>query len=121
MEKTIVKPKHLIKSKKYRLKILKGMLFSVILISISLGLGMLGYHFICQLSWVDSLLNASMILTGMGPVNLITNPEGKIFASFYALFSGIAFLTIFAVYFSPIFHNFLHRFHLELGDEKQQD
>lgn len=93
----------------------------MVMLSFSLGIGMLGYHYLCDQSWVDALLNASMILTGMGPVNVITTSTGKIFASAYALFSGIAFLTIFAVFFSPIFHNFLHRFHLDVeesADEK---
>ena len=89
----------------------------------SLGLGVLGYHLCGGLSWLDALVNASMILTGMGPVDPITSVGGKLFASFYALFSGVAFLTIVAVLFAPAVHRFLHRFHLELAEEpagKQQ-
>ncbi len=121
MEKSRIKTKPLLSSAKYKSKILKSVVFSMILLAFSLGIGMLGYHFLCALSWIDSLLNASMILTGMGPVNVISNNSGKVFASAYALFSGIAFLTIFAVFFSPIFHNFLHRFHLDVEEKEGQE
>jgi hypothetical protein len=85
------------------------------LIGGSLGIGILGYHYLVGLRWLDALLNASMILTGMGPVDPVVTPAGKLFASAYALFSGVAFLTIVAVLLAPIIHRFLHRFHLELG------
>jgi hypothetical protein len=81
--------------------------------TVSLGLGVLGYRYFAQLSWVDSLLNASMILTGMGPVSQMTSDGAKIFASVYALFSGVIFLSATAVVLSPIFHRILHRFHLD--------
>ncbi len=83
------------------------------LIAFSLTLGVLGYHFTDDLSWIDALLNASMILTGMGPVNATPTVAAKLFASFYALFSGIVFLTSVAVFFAPIIHRLFHRFHLE--------
>ncbi len=76
-------------------------------------MGVLGYHFIGGLSFVDAFLNASMILGGMGPVDILTNDSAKIFSGFYALYSGIAFLTSFAIIIAPIFHRFLHKFHLE--------
>ena len=90
---------------------------AAVLVAGSLLLGVLGYHFICGLSWIDAILNASMILTGMGPVNEITSATGKLFASAYALFSGVAFLTIVAVLLSPLAHRLLHRLHLEMRDE----
>jgi hypothetical protein len=83
-----------------------------ILLAFSLGVGMLGYHFLEGLSWIDSLLNASMILGGMGPVNPIHTNAGKIFASFYAIYSGVVLLASVGVLVAPIFHRFLHRFHL---------
>jgi hypothetical protein len=92
---------------------------AALLIAGSLLLGLLGYHFICGLAWVDALLNASMILAGMGPVNEITGTAGKLFASAYALFSGVAFLTTVAVLLSPLAHRLLHRLHLEMGDGKE--
>ena len=79
---------------------------------VSLGIGVLGYHFLEGLSWIDSLLNASMILGGMGPVDRLQTPAGKIFASFYALYSGVVLLASVGVLAAPIFHRFLHHFHL---------
>jgi hypothetical protein len=83
---------------------------------VSLGVGMCGYHFLEGLSWIDSLLNASMILGGMGPVNTLQTTAGKIFASVYALYSGVILLASVGVLAAPILHRFLHRFHLQ--DEK---
>ena len=82
------------------------------LLMFSLGIGMTGYHFLESLSWLDSLLNASMILGGMGPVNPLQTAAGKIFASFYALYSGVVLLAAVGILVAPIFHRFLHRFHL---------
>lgn len=90
---------------------------AVFLVAGSLGLGMAGYHSFAGLSWIDSLLNASMILTGMGPVDPMPNSAAKLFASFYALFSGIVFLSSAAILIAPVFHRFLHRFHLELEEK----
>jgi hypothetical protein len=80
---------------------------------VSLGIGMLGYHLIESMSWVDSLLNASMILGGMGPVTPLQTDAGKIFASFYALYSGVVLLASVGVLAAPILHRFMHRFHLQ--------
>lgn len=86
------------------------------LIAFSLGLGILGYHCIAELSWVDSLLNASMILSGMGPVNALNTDGAKLFASAYALFSGVVFIMATGVLLSPIFHHVLYKFHIEEKD-----
>jgi hypothetical protein len=88
-------------------------LAGLIVIAASLGIGIAGYHITERLSWLDSLLNASMILGGMGPVGTLRTGTGKLFASFYALFSGIAFLLIAGILIAPIFHRFLHKLHLE--------
>ena len=82
----------------------------------SLGLGILGYHFIAGFNWVDSLLNAAMILTGMGPVGALNSDAAKVFASAYALFSGVVFITATGILLAPIFHRVLHRFHIEERD-----
>ncbi|HVM48954.1 MAG TPA: hypothetical protein VMU04_13065 [Candidatus Acidoferrum sp.] len=79
----------------------------------SLGIGMAGYHGFEGLSWRDAFLNAAMILSGMGPVAPIQTPGGKLFAGCYALFSGLALISVMAVIFTPLFHRFLHKFHLE--------
>lgn len=83
------------------------------MISFSLGIGVLGYRHFGHLKWIDALLNASMILTGMGPVDKMETEPGKLFASFYALFSGVVFLSATAVVLSPVFHRVMHRFHLD--------
>jgi len=85
------------------------------LLSISLGIGVIGYRAIADLGWVDSLLNASMILTGMGPVDPMRGDAAKLFASAYAVFSGVAFLSTVGVLLSPVVHRFLHRLHLDDG------
>jgi len=92
--------------------------FSVgfIIISAALFGGMYGYHYYEAMSWTDAFLNASMILSGMGPVNELHTINGKIFAGIYALFSGILFLVTMAIVFSPIIHWFFQQFHLQ--DEK---
>jgi len=91
-------------------------MIGLVLLVFSLGAGMLGYHFLENLSWIDSLLNASMILGGMGPVTPLQTNAGKIFASVYAIYSGVVLLASVGVLAAPIFHRFLHRFHL--ADEK---
>jgi hypothetical protein len=90
---------------------------TAIMILFSLVIGILGYHYFESLSWIDSLLNASMILGGMGPVDTLKTSAGKIFASFYALYSGIILLASVGVLFAPLFHRLLHRFHLEIEGE----
>lgn len=76
-------------------------------------MGVFGYHFFEDIGWIDSLLNASMILGGMGPVTELKTDAGKIFASFYALFSGIVFLVTVGIIFAPIVHRFLHKLHID--------
>jgi hypothetical protein len=94
-----------------------GAAFGVVIASLILGV--LGYHFLEGLPWIDSLLNASMILGGMGPVDRLHTNTGKLFASAYALFSGMIFLVIMGVLVAPIFHRFLHHFHLEAEGGKE--
>jgi hypothetical protein len=79
----------------------------------SLVAGVLGYHWLAHLGWIDAFLNASMILTGMGPVDPMPTDAAKIFASLYALFSGVAFLSSVGVLIAPVLHRVLHRLHLE--------
>lgn len=85
------------------------------LILVALYIGMCGYHFFENLPWVDSFLNASMILSGMGPVSDMKTETGKLFAGCYALFSGLAFIAIVVIILSPVIHRFFHRIHLETG------
>jgi hypothetical protein len=82
----------------------------------ALAAGMIGYHSFEEMSWVDAFVNASMILSGMGPVSTLQTEGGKIFAGCYALFSGIAMITIMGIIFAPVVHRFLHKFHLQDED-----
>ncbi len=82
-------------------------------VALALFIGVAGYHYLENLPWVDALLNASMILGGMGPIAELKSTAGKLFASFYALFSGLIFLTVTGILFAPIVHRFLHKFHLD--------
>jgi hypothetical protein len=109
--------KPLISRKEFISRQLRYLSFSLMILFFSIGIGTVGYHVFGKLSLIDSFLNASMILTGMGPVDHLDTKAGKLFASFYALFSGVAFLTFVAVLFAPIFHRFLHRFHLSIDDD----
>lgn len=84
---------------------------------VALGIGVLGYHYIARFSWIDSMLNASMILAGMGPVGEISSDAGKLFASFYALFSGLVFITLMGIILVPVVHRILHAFHLDENDD----
>jgi hypothetical protein len=83
------------------------------LVTASLGVGMMGYHLTEHLSWVDSFLNAAMLLGGMGPVNDPVTFWGKIFAGVYALYCGLAVILIAGLLLAPLAHRLLHRFHLE--------
>jgi hypothetical protein len=91
------------------------------LVAGSLAIGVLGYHAFEGLSWLDSLVNAAMLLGGMGPVNELHTTAGKLFAAFYALYSGLVFLVIAGVLFAPAFHRFLHHFHAELDSDEPND
>ena len=83
------------------------------IVAFGLGIGVVGYHCLAHLSWIDSLLNASMILGGMGPIDPLPTNAAKVFASCYALFSGLAFVGIVSVLLAPFVHRMLHRFHAE--------
>jgi hypothetical protein len=99
------------------LRLLGHTLLAITIIFLALFIGIAGYHFIGGLPWIDSLLNASMILGGMGPVDTHTTVPAKLFAAFYALFAGVAFLAIAGVLIAPIAHRFLHHLHLEAEEE----
>lgn len=88
-------------------------------VAVSLAIGVCGYHFLEGLAWIDALLNASMILGGMGPVDALHTRAGKIFASSYALYSGLAIISVAGILIAPVVHRFLHRFHLEHGAREE--
>lgn len=88
-------------------------LAAMLFLAVSLSIGVIGYHFTENLSWLDSLLNASMILGGMGPVDILKTEGGKLFASFYAIYSGVAFLLVVGIIIAPLAHRMMHRLHLD--------
>lgn len=106
----------LLESSEFRKRLLKFVGAGFTLIALSLLIGTLGYHYIAGLRWIDALLEASMIIAGMGPVSVLKTDGAKLFASAYALFSGIAFLSSVGLFIAPVAHRFFHRFHLELED-----
>lgn len=91
-------------------------LFALALVAAALGIGVLGYHGFEQMAWVDALVNAAMILGGMGPMGALHTAAGKVFAACYALFAGLMFIVIVGVLFAPVAHRFLHHFHLDMEE-----
>jgi hypothetical protein len=102
---------------RYILRLLRTIGIAALLMGPALGIGILGYHYFEDREWIDALLDAAMLLGGMGPVHAPQTTGGKLFASFYALFAGMMFLTVAALLLAPVFHRLIHRFHLELQEE----
>jgi hypothetical protein len=97
-------------------RVLKNILIALAIMAACLAIGIIGYHYTAGIPWLDALHNASMILSGMGPVVEIKTVSGKWFSSLYALFSGIAFITNIGVILAPAVHRIFHRLHLEQKD-----
>jgi len=91
--------------------------YSVLAAVIALAAGMIGYHVLAGQNWVDSLLNASMILGGMGPVDPLKTDGAKIFASFYALFSGLVFIGLLGLLLAPFIHRVMHKLHMDYEED----
>ncbi len=92
---------------------LKNILLATAVLTICLSIGILGYHYTADIPWLDAIHNASMILSGMGPVVEMKTIAGKWFSSFYALFSGIVFITNIGIILAPALHRIFHRLHIE--------
>jgi hypothetical protein len=95
--------------------------YGAIVVGLSVLGGTVGYRFFAGFSWVDSFLNASMLLGGLGPVGDLPSAGAKIFASLFALYSGLVFLILAGVLLAPIFHRVLHKFHWETAEEGDRD
>ncbi|MEB8329922.1 hypothetical protein OO009_11200 [Flavobacteriaceae bacterium KMM 6897] len=111
------KHKGILPPRDFAKRVLKYTFYSLMLLLISIGLGIFGYHYFGDLGYIDSFYNASMILTGMGPVDEMKTEGAKLFASFYALFSGVIFLSTVAIFFAPIAHRLMHILRIEELDE----
>ena len=99
----------------------KNFFYVCFFIGVCLGIGIMGYHYTANIPWLDAFHNASMILSGMGPVVEIKTNIGKWFSSFYAIFSGVAFISSITVLMAPAVHRFFHKLHLEQDDEVDKD
>lgn len=99
-------------------RLLKHTGFALLLIALSLTMGILGYHFIAKLSWIDAFLDAAMILSGMGPVSQLSSDSAKLFAGIYAIYSGLLFISLVAIILIPVWHHVLHRFHIATKKEE---
>jgi hypothetical protein len=99
-------------------RIVGSLLISLGVIALGLSIGICGYHFIAGFNWIDSLLEASMILGGMGPVRELTDDASKLFASIYALFSGLIVIALMGIMLSPVAHRVMHKFHVAEEDVK---
>lgn len=86
---------------------------ALLLVGVSLAAGMVGYHHYENMAWIDAFVNASMILSGMGPLTPLKNWGGKMFAGLYALYSGLTVIVAAGLILAPVVHRVLHRFHVE--------
>jgi hypothetical protein len=110
----------LLPRRKFYGRLLRHGLFGVATLGVCVGGGMAGYHFLEGMGWVDAYANASLILSGMGPLDPIKTNAGRIFVATYSLFSGVAFLTTVGYFLLPIVHRVLHKFHLEFGKTRDE-
>ena len=101
----------------FMIRLAQSGIIALALIAVSLCAGMIGYHIFEDLNWIDAFLNASMLLGGMGPVNMPVTFGGKLFAGFYALYCGLAVILVAGVILAPVAHRVLHRFHMEGRDQ----
>jgi hypothetical protein len=97
----------------YYARLARSAAIGLVVIAVALCVGMFGYHHFEDMPWIDAFANAAMILSGMGPLTALTTAKGKLFAGFYALFSGLVFVVVMGIVFAPVVHRFMHRFHLE--------
>ena len=97
-------------------RIFRNVVVAMAILGVCLLIGILGYHYIADINWIDSIHNASMILSGMGPVAEIKNVSGKLFSSAYALFSGVAFITNIGFILAPAAHRLFHSIHVDDND-----
>jgi len=108
------KEEPLLPSEQFKSRLFRHITIACGSLLLALLIGMLGYHHLGPMDWIDAFLNASMILSGMGPVADLQTDSGKIFSGLYAIFSGIFFLALFGVVAAPLIHRALHKFHVDI-------
>ncbi|MGC8522364.1 MAG: hypothetical protein ACP5PN_11000 [Steroidobacteraceae bacterium] len=106
-------PLELLSPFRFALRLLRHLGWALLLTLASLSAGAIGYHLTASLGWLDSYLNASMILTGMGPLTRLYTPAAKLFAMIYALYSGVFFVSVTTILVYPVMHRLLRRVHIE--------
>jgi len=111
------KNKPLLPRPSFYARLARSAAMGLVVVAIALGAGMFGYHHFEGMPWIDAFANAAMILSGMGPLATLATADGKLFAGFYALFSGLVFVVVMGIVFAPVVHRFMHRFHLEMDKE----
>jgi len=94
-------------------RVRRGVTYALVLVAVTLAVGMLGYHELEDISWLDSFHQSALLLSGMGPVVEMSSVAGKVFDGIYALFCGIILLAATGLLFAPVLHRILHRFHIE--------
>src|SRR6187551_3688774 len=99
--------------RQFVIRLAHSSIVAVLLVAVSLCAGMLGYHLLEGVSWIDAFLNAAMLLGGMGPVNLPVTYGGKLFAGLYALYCGLVVIFVAGILLAPVAHRVLHKFHME--------
>ena len=109
---------HVTPYSQFLLRMLRVSIGAFLLIGASIGIGVAGYCYFADLNWIDSFHMSCLILTGMGPVVEMKSNAAKLFSSFYALYSGVAFLTISAIFFAPIIHRILHILNVDFKDSE---
>jgi hypothetical protein len=112
-------PAPLLPRREYLARFARSLALGLSIIAVCLGIGVVGYHVLEKLSWIDAFLNAAMILSGMGPVATLQTDAGKLFAGFYALFSGLALISIIGIIMAPVVLRILHKFHLDVYGKKR--
>lgn len=94
-------------------RVRRGVIYALLLVGVTLGIGIVGYHALENISWLDAFHQSALLLSGMGPVVELKSSAGKLFDGIYALFCGIILLAATGLLFAPVFHRILHRFHIE--------
>lgn len=111
------KSEPIIPRKEFYKRVTRNFMVSFSILMMGIMIGVLGYHYLAGASWIDAFHNASMLLSGMGPVITIEAFQGKVFSALYALFSGIVFVSTMGFILAPAIHRFFHKLHLEEGNE----